>query len=209
LDKLLTLKEVAELLQVNERTALRLAHAGDLPATRVGGQWRVHPVELERWFFAARAENAVVDEQPLLCGKHIVLDLDADSVDDVLDSIARHLADTGELIYPSVFKNALAEREAMMSTGVGEGVAIPHARHSITGLFRHPVCVFVRLAQPIEFHAVDGAPVDLVFGLAAPSNDLHLECLARVMRFARAPAVRERLRAVKDAAEAVAALTTP
>ena len=54
MERLLTLREAAELLQINERTALRLAHKGELPAARIGGQWRIHPAELERWFLSAR-----------------------------------------------------------------------------------------------------------------------------------------------------------
>jgi len=75
----------------------------------------------------------------------------------------------------------LAERERLGSTGFGNGVAIPHARlpglPGVTG-------AFVRLAQPIDFQAVDGLPVDLVFALASPvdAGADHLKALARVSR---------------------------
>ena len=203
MDKLLTLKEVAELLQVNERTALRLAHAGELPAARVGGQWRVHPVELERWFLQSRQAEAADagDGEGLFCARNVLLDCPAGSVDDVLGVIAEHLAATGQLIYPDLYRQALREREEMMSTGVGAGVAIPHARHSINGLFRRPSCLVVRLRGAIDFRAVDGAPVDLVFAVAAPSNATHLTSLAAVMRIARSDDVRARLRASRDPAD--------
>jgi PTS system nitrogen regulatory IIA component len=207
-DKLLTLKEVAELLQVNERTALRLAHAGELPAARVGGQWRVHPLELERWFLQSRraeAEAGEVQEEGLFCPRNVLLDCPAASVDEVLLAIAEHLASTGQLIYPDLYRRALQEREGMMSTGIGGGVAIPHARHAVNGLFRRPLCLFLRLARPIDFRAVDGAPVDLVFAVAAPSNGTHLTSLAAVMGIVRDEVLRERLRRAGDAA-AVAAL---
>jgi len=204
-DKLLTLRDVAELLQVNERTALRLAHAGDLPAARVGGQWRVHPVELERWFVHSReAEAGAAGDEGLFCARNVLLDHPAVSVDDVLAAIAEHLAATGQLIYPDLYRVALKEREEMMSTGIGAGVALPHARHAINGLFRHPLCIFLRPARPIDFRAVDGAPVDLVFAVASPSNATHLSSLAAVMRIVRDDDLCTRLRGCADTAAVVA-----
>jgi excisionase family DNA binding protein len=203
-DRLLTLKEVAELLQVNERTALRLAHAGELPAARVGGQWRVHPVELERWFLRSRRAEApeAGEEEGLFSARNVLLDCPASSVEEVLRTIAEHLAATGQLIYPDLYRRALRHREEMLSTGVGGGVAIPHARHAVNGLFRRPLCVFLRLARPVDFRAVDGAGVDLVFAVAAPTNATHLTSLAAVMRIARDDVLRERLRRADPAAVA-------
>ena len=88
---------------------------------------------------------------------------------------------------------ALMEREALGSTGLGGGVAVPHAR--LAGLDK--VCaVFVRLDQPVAFDAVDDRPVDLLFCLfAAPDAGAdHLRALAAVSRALRAPELRERLR---------------
>lgn len=89
--------------------------------------------------------------------------------------------------------DALTEREQAGSTGVGHGVAVPHAR--MVGLQRL-AAVFVRLEQPIAFEAVDDKPVDLLFGLLAPKDAGadHLRALARVSRLMRQGDVRERLR---------------
>lgn len=89
--------------------------------------------------------------------------------------------------------DALLEREAAGSTGVGYGVAVPHAR--LAGLQRLRG-VFVRLEQPVEFQAVDDRPVDLVFALFAPpeASGEHLRALARVSRLLRQADLREQLR---------------
>jgi PTS system nitrogen regulatory IIA component len=100
--------------------------------------------------------------------------------------------------------DALLEREAVGSTGVGYGVAVPHAR--VAGL-RHLRGVFVRLEQPVEFGAVDDRPVDLIFALFAPpdaSGD-HLRALARVSRILRQTELREQLRKARSA-DAILAL---
>lgn len=100
--------------------------------------------------------------------------------------------------------DALMEREALGSTGLGSGVAVPHAR--LDGLNR--VCaVFVRLDTPVNFGAVDDRPVDLLFGLFAPPRDgaEHLRALAAVSRTLRDPELREKLRQARTV-DAVSAL---
>jgi PTS system nitrogen regulatory IIA component len=89
--------------------------------------------------------------------------------------------------------DALLEREASGSTGVGQGVAVPHAR--LDGL-DHMVGVFVKLENPIPFEAVDDRPVDLLFVLLGPKNAgvEHLRALARVSRTLRQAELREQLR---------------
>lgn len=88
---------------------------------------------------------------------------------------------------------ALLEREAAGSTGVGHGVAVPHAR--VEGLDRIRG-VFVRLESPIAYEAVDGQPVDLLFALLAPpaAGSDHLRALARVSRLMRQAELRAQLR---------------
>lgn len=100
----------------------------------------------------------------------------------------------------------LMEREALGSTGLGGGVAVPHAR--LPGLQR-VTGVFIKLDQPVAFEAVDDLPVDLVFGLFAPSDAGadHLRALAAVSRLLRRADVRERLRQARSADSLFAMLT--
>jgi PTS system nitrogen regulatory IIA component len=102
--------------------------------------------------------------------------------------------------------NALLERETLGPTGVGHGVALPHAR--LAGL-SHVVGLFVLLEKPIEFDAVDNVPVDLVFTLLAPENAgvEHLRALALVSRTLREPNVCAKLRANADPATLFTILT--
>lgn len=100
----------------------------------------------------------------------------------------------------------LIERETAGSTGVGQGVAIPHARLSDIDRVR---AVFVRLETPVAFGAVDDKPVDLLVALFAPrqADSNHLRALARVSRMMRQPELREQLRQARSA-DAVHVLLT-
>jgi PTS system nitrogen regulatory IIA component len=101
---------------------------------------------------------------------------------------------------------ALLERENLGPTGVGQGVALPHAR--LAGIEK--ICgIFLKLEKPMDFDAVDRQPVDLVFALFAPETAGvdHLKALALVSRTLRDPSVCAKLRANHDAATLHAILT--
>ncbi len=102
--------------------------------------------------------------------------------------------------------DALLERENLGPTGVGQGVALPHAR--LAGIEK--ICgIFLKLEKPMDFDAVDRQPVDLVFALFAPETAGvdHLKALALVSRTLRDPSVCAKLRANHDAATLHAILT--
>ena len=88
--------------------------------------------------------------------------------------------------------DALMERERLGSTGIGEGVAIPHCRLECPGM----MAAFFVLAEPVDYDAPDGKPVDLVFVLVVPpgENSAHLDVLATLATVFRDPATRDRLR---------------
>lgn len=123
--------------------------------------------------------------------------------------LLQELADVAETVHglksSSVF-DAVQERESLGPTGMGGGVAIPHAR--LQTLDR-VVGLFATLAKPIDFDAVDQQPVDLVFMLLAPkeAGAEHLRALARVSRTLRNPEVCAKLRSTNDTSALYAILT--
>jgi mannitol/fructose-specific phosphotransferase system IIA component (Ntr-type) len=88
---------------------------------------------------------------------------------------------------------ALHEREQLHSTGIGDGVALPHARNALIGLVDRPLIVFGRHTQGIPFGAIDGAPTRMFFLLVAPTVTEHLAVLARISRLLRDPVLRQNL----------------
>jgi PTS system nitrogen regulatory IIA component len=106
----------------------------------------------------------------------------------------------------SIAVDGLQERESLGPTGVGHGIALPHARlEDLAGI----VGIFLRLEKPLDFDSVDRQPVDLVFALFAPKDSGvdHLKALALVSRTMRDPAVCAKLRANSDASKLHAILT--
>lgn len=109
-------------------------------------------------------------------------------------------------LHAATVVDSLQERETLGPTGVGHGIALPHARiHDLNRI----VAVFVRLEKPLDYESVDRQPVDLVFGLFAPKDAgvEHLKALALISRTMRDPATCAKLRVNADPATIHAILT--
>ncbi|MEF2070355.1 PTS IIA-like nitrogen regulatory protein PtsN [Consotaella aegiceratis] len=123
--------------------------------------------------------------------------LKANSKKQVLQDLAQKAAEVTGLPERDIFETVL-QREKLGSTGVGNGIAIPHGK--LAGLDRI-VGVFGRLSRPVDFDALDEQPVDLVFLLLAPegAGADHLKALSKVARLLRNPDTVEKIRSSRDA----------
>jgi nitrogen PTS system EIIA component len=132
-----------------------------------------------------------------LSADQVVSDLRPAGKTAILRELSRRAAEALDLP-ADIISTALLKREALGSTGMGNGFAIPHA--GIAGIAA-PFGLLARLTEPIDFDAVDGAPVDLIFLLLQPepSQGQPLNALACVARRLRDPAVLRTLRKAKDA----------
>jgi PTS system nitrogen regulatory IIA component len=131
----------------------------------------------------------------------VMLDLRARTKPRLIAEIAARFNRSDPSIETAAIETALLAREQLGSTGLGGGFALPHARIEALAVYRG---LFVRLEKPVEFAAIDGAPVAVVFALLMPGAETssHVGALAAVSRLFRDAAVRERLRAVKTAGDA-------
>lgn len=134
----------------------------------------------------------------LLTPEAILPSLKANSKKQALQELSEKAAEISGLPARQIF-DALLQRERLGSTGIGEGIAIPHGKLSnIKRIFG----IFARLERPLDFESLDGAPVDLIFLLITPeaSGADHLKALACVARILRDPATVAILRTTRDPA---------
>jgi PTS system nitrogen regulatory IIA component len=143
----------------------------------------------------------------LLAPEAVLPALKAAGKKQLLQDLAHHAARQTQIPERRIFET-LIERERLGSTGMGQGIAIPHGR--INGLGKISG-VFARLESPVAYEAVDDQPVDLVFLLLAPQSAGadHLKALARVSRLLRNQATCEKLRAATRPEVLYALLTEP
>lgn len=143
---------------------------------------------------------------PILREEDISLDLVTKGKQSALSKIAIRIARRTGLDEQMVLRG-LFDREDLGSTGIGRGVAIPHA---LLGTISSPVASLTRLAQPIDFDGPDDDPVDLIYTLLWPrsATAAFLPALSQICRPLRASQVRERLRQARSSDEALAILET-
>lgn len=140
----------------------------------------------------------------LLTPARIRIPLRAQDKDALLSELVQVVA-AGDAIDEDEVLRAVREREAVLSTGIGHGVAIPHGKSAAVSQLRMAAGT---TAAPIEFDALDGQPVGLFFLLVGPETAAgpHIKALSRISRLVRRDDIRERLVSAKDAGEFLEAL---
>jgi len=220
---ILTLKELANYLRVNERTILRMLKTGQIRGVKIGGQWRFNGSEIDRMFFPdkeVREDEAVslnellrhhlsIPISRVLKEDRMVLDMKASTVEEVIDELIDPIRREGVLLNVQELRERLLDRERLLSTGVGDGIAVPHPRDPIPTLREPAVIVFGRSKEGVDYGAFDGKPVQLFFLCCCQNIELHLHMmgqLARLLRESGFPALcrdcdepRNVIRAVMDA----------
>jgi len=145
-----------------------------------------------------------VDLADLIAPDRVILRLQVSSKSHLLADLSRRAATATGLPQKQI-ADALEARERLGSTGVGAGIALPHAQLAGLGAFYG---LFARLDRPLDYDAIDGRPVDLVFLLLIPANATeHLQALAAIARRLRDTGTAAALRAATTAPEMHAALT--
>jgi PTS system nitrogen regulatory IIA component len=141
----------------------------------------------------------------LLVPEAILPSLRVNGKKQALQELSEKAAEVSGLPAREIFE-AWMQREKLNSTGLGDGIAIPHGKLlNVPRIFG----IFARLERPIDFEALDGQPVDLLFGLIAPENAGadHLKALAGIARLLRNPATLAKVRATREAPAIYAILT--
>ncbi len=136
----------------------------------------------------------------ILKEKCIILDLKAKEKTAALEEIVDNLEEQKEIPDKKDFLQAMIEREKAKSTGIGRGIALPHAK---TKSLKKPVIAFARSQEGIDFESLDGKPVHLIFALGSSEmqEDFYLDALARLASLLRSERFRRSLIEAKDSSE--------
>ena len=210
--EILTIEEVARYLRVSERTVYEWAQKGEIPAGKIGTVWRFKKDDIESWVDERLAssktsvpkQHKIVTEN-FLSPDRVVL-LDYASKHDVLVMMSEVLAKAPQVKNSAELLDAILKREALMSTAVVRGIAIPHVRlSSVTDLV---MAVGISKRDILDFDAVDGNPVRLVFMIAAANNqhDYYLQTISHFSAKLRNEELKSSLLNSTDPAEVYALL---
>jgi len=217
---LLNIKQLAEYLQLSQRTVYRLVERGDLPAVKVGGQWRFRRATVDEWLDVnmqrldaaslhalegdASGEGARGRLSDLIAPENAAIRLSAGAREEVVHAFVSAVR-FPEPISVDLVTERVLERERLCSTAVADGVAIlqtPRSRPRV--LTEHDLVAIAHLARPVDFAALDGTRTDTLVLLLARSERDQLALLAKLARLTREPGFLRTLHDAQEAAETIA-----
>jgi nitrogen PTS system EIIA component len=187
----LKVRDVARLLNVSEQTVYRWVRSRSLPAHRVHDQYHFNRVELQEWAALHKhrvspelfAPNGSSKELPSLRAAiergGIFYGVPGESRDEVLAAVTR-LPGIPAGVDRQLLHQLLVAREALASTSVGDGIAVPHPRDPVVVHVDQPAVFLCFLERPVDFGALDGRPVRVLCMLLSPSVRDHLQMLAKL-----------------------------
>lgn len=193
---------MADLLNVSEKTVYRWIEERQLPGYRLSGQYRFNRAELLEWATANKVNvSPKLLEEPqtqffrlpelseALQAGGIFYRLSGTDKPSVLRSVVEHLRLPPEVDREFLYQ-VLLSREQLESTGVGDGIAIPHVRNPVVLHLTEPSVTLCFLEKPVEYDAIDGKPVHALFTVVSPSVKAHLRLLSRLAYALRDPAMK-------------------
>ncbi len=211
MESYMTAKEAADYLKLAERTLVRLAHEGQIPGVKIGGQWRFRRALLDEYLDTLATETVtktaptgqVIDTpmEEILKPEAILPDLSSDTREGVIHEMVEHVTELGLVRDRGWFESALAARERLVPTAVPEGVAFMHARRRAPDKFPTQFIALGRSKAGVVFGSPDMGRTHIFFLLALRNDALHLRWLSRLAWIVRNPARLSGLTEAADAAE--------
>lgn len=186
----LSVRDAAKLLQVSEKSIYRWIKQELIPAYRFQGQHRFNRAELLEWATSRRmgiAPEAFTEPesaaQPLptltesLENGGIIYRLHGTTRNEVLENLVSELR-LSEDVDRNYLLKVLIAREELSSTGIGDGIALPHPRQPMLTHVHQPMVTLAFLEKPVEFNSLDGQPVNILFSIISPTLRAHLYLLS-------------------------------
>ena len=202
-NEILTAKEVAEYLKINERTIYKLAKNGQIPTIKIAHQWRFRKSMLDSWLdlqmcHPGNGNGAVREIQDLsissiITRKSIYPRLESTTKEDILVELVQLFCADHKVSDNSKFEHAIIEREQLCSTALYEEVALPHPRYNGDHFVDSPSLIIGISRKGVEFGSLDGKPTHLFIMLCAPSDSQHLLMMAKICRLLTLPDLKEQL----------------
>ena len=214
----LTVRDAARLLNVSEKSIYRWIKEGVIPAYQINDQYRFNRAELLEWATSRKisvspeifAEPEGGDTPPPTLGEAVraggvYYRIGGHDKASVLRAVVDTMKLPEEVDQEFLFQVLLA-REALGSTGIGEGIAIPHVRNPIVLHLSRPMVTLCFLEQPVDFGALDKRPVGTLFTFISPTVRAHLHLLSRLGFVLHDPTFRSALTRQEPREEILAAL---
>lgn len=210
--EILTLQEVAEYLQLSDKTVLKMVKSGEIPCAKIANQWRFSKAMLDDWITAkmevipqndfsrlVEKEFDFIRVSRLLDEASIITDLEGENSPGILAELAENAYKNELIANKDEFIKKLLEREQITSTSIGNGIALPHLRKPCGTIVTEPKIVIGRSEKGIDFGSMDGEKTTLFFLLLSDSEVVHLKILSKLSQILSIGNNIEKIKSLKSA----------
>lgn len=196
---MITVKEAADILGVTTKTVYHLIDQGRLPSHRLGDQYYLERNDITNYMAESGKQIAEVSPveidtdihlSDMLAHAGIFYNVPGNTKTEALHNALKLINGIDLKVMQPIFQMFLS-REELASTGIGNGIAIPHARGTLVGYINQPLLSLSFLEKPIEYDAIDQKPVNILFLLISPNVQTHLRILAKLSYLLQDPVCRE------------------
>ena len=193
--EILTLQDVADYLQLSDKTILKMVKKGEIPCAKIANQWRFSKPMLDDWITAkmqvipqndlSRLVENQFDYIPLsrlIDEKSIITDLKGQTPKKIINELAEKAYENELIANKEEFIKQLLEREQLTSTSIGQGIALPHLRKPNGNIVAEPKIIIGISKKGIDFDSLDGEKTTLFLLLLSDSEVVHLKILSKITR---------------------------
>lgn len=194
-DRIMTTRELATYMKLNEKTIIKMAQKREIPGIKVGNQWRFHLSAIDNYMqrdilstpdndldTLINTADHIIPLSRLVTPELIAVNCDITDMDMCLRKLAEIAENAGITDNADLLYSELAKREEMLSTAVGNNIALPHPRNPNPALFKQPNIIIMTSRIPVKFSSSGKKKASLFFMPAASNVISHLRLLARISK---------------------------
>lgn len=193
---ILTLQDVSDILQLSNKTVLKMVKSGEIPCAKIANQWRFPKVMLNEWITTKMEKNrhrdltktieGTIDNLPIsrfIDTEYIIPELQGAAPSDILNELSAKAYDTGLVVNKDELLKKLKERESLASTSIGQGIALPHLRKPDGNIVTKPSIIIGKSLKGIDFYSFDSSKTEVFILILADSEIVHLKLLSKLTQF--------------------------
>lgn len=189
---IMTVNEVAKYLKISEKSVIRMAQKGEIPVTKIASQWRFMKAVIDDWLISrmdvskkSYVSSTINNKMPLFASRlikpeNILMDIKPGSKEEILKQLIKPLLEDNLIKDDEAYVKLLLEREEIVSTAIGKGIAIPHIRNPKQYPIALPSIIIGICKKGTDFDSFDGEETYIFFLVCADCEVVHLKIMAKI-----------------------------
>ena len=208
-DDIMTVNEVAKYLKISEKSVIRMAQKGEIPVTKIASQWRFMKAVIDDWLISrmdvsnkSYLSNVSKNNIPLYTSRlikpeYILMNIEPGNKETILKQLIKPLIENNLIKDEQIYLKLLIEREEIVSTAIGKGIAIPHIRNPKQYPIAQPSIIIGICKEGTNFESFDSQETYIFFLVCADCEVVHLKIMAKIAFLTKNTSILNKLKKAK------------